>query len=104
MIPADNILSTTPKPGVPEAIESCCVAHSSGGKSRIVLKSYDQGRESFCGTEQDFVWLDEECPKDVYAECIMRTMTTGGLILLTFTPLLGMTELVRDFLGMAIEP
>ena len=28
----------------------------------------------------------------------MRTMTTGGLLMLTFTPLLGLSEVVLSFL------
>jgi phage terminase large subunit-like protein len=102
MLPGDAIISTTPKPGVPEAIESVVVRHSSGGKSRLLLKSYDQGRESFQGTEQNLCWLDEECHRDIYIECLTRTMTVNGMIILTFTPLLGMTDIVRDFLGYEI--
>ena len=99
MIPGDSLISTTPKPGVPDGIETIVVRHISGNKSRIMLKSYDQGRESFQGTEQSVIWLDEECSRDIYVECLTRTMTTNGLMILTFTPLLGMTDLCRDFLG-----
>jgi len=98
MIPADCIIATTPKPGVPEGIESIVVRHTSGTKSRIVLKSYDQGRESFQGTELEVIWLDEECDLDLYLECLTRTMTTQGLTICTFTPLLGMSALARYFL------
>jgi len=55
-------------------------------------------RGAFEGTEQDVVWLDEEPPLDVYVECLVRTMTTGGLVLVTFTPLEGMSEVVMSFL------
>jgi phage terminase large subunit-like protein len=103
MIPGDTIISTTPKPGVPDAVESIVVQHMSGTKSRLVLKSYDQGRESFQGTEQHMVWLDEECTRDIYIECLTRTMTTNGIMLMTFTPLLGMTDIVRDFLGLDLD-
>lgn len=103
MIPGDAILSTTPKPGVPDGIEAILVKHVSGTRSRIVLKSYDQGRESFQGTEQHLCWLDEECDRDIYIECLTRTLTTGGLMMMTFTPLLGMTNIVRDFLGIPSE-
>jgi phage terminase large subunit-like protein len=48
--------------------------------------------------EQDLVWLDEECPESIYGECLIRTMTTGGLILLTFTPMQGLTDVVLRFL------
>lgn len=103
MIPGDSIIATSPKPGVPEAIESITVRHATGGKSRIMLKSYDQGRDSFVGTEQHIVWLDEECTRDIYVECLTRTMTTGGLVLVTMTPLLGLTDLCKDFLGVNLE-
>ena len=34
---------------------------------------------------------------DVYGECLIRLMTTGGCLLLTFTPLEGMTDTVLQF-------
>jgi phage terminase large subunit-like protein len=83
---------------VPEAVDTIYVKHISGAMSQCVLKSYDQKRESFQGTEQDVIWLDEEPPLDIYTECLMRTMTGGGLIMLTFTPLMGMSETVMQFL------
>ena len=98
LIPKEDIIRVTAKPGVSDAIEIIYVRHASGGESRIVLKSYDQKRESFQGSEQDLIWLDEEPPIDIYTECLLRTMTTNGLILLTFTPLMGMSETVMTFL------
>ncbi|MCW5978454.1 MAG: terminase family protein [Bryobacteraceae bacterium] len=98
MIPGDLIRKTTRKSGVAGAIDTAWVRHVSGGTSLLVLKSYDQRRESFQGTEQDVIWLDEEPPLDVYTECLMRTMTTGGLVLLTFTPLRGLSDVVLSFL------
>ncbi|MCW5980334.1 MAG: terminase family protein [Bryobacteraceae bacterium] len=62
-----------------------------------MLKSYDQRRESFQGTEQDVIWLDEEPPLDLYTECLMRTMTTGGTVMLAFTPLRGLSDVVLSF-------
>ena len=99
MIPKDRIIKTTPKAGgVPNAVDTILVKHISGGTSRIKIKAYAEGRKSFEGTEQDWVWLDEECPEDIYTECYMRTMTTEGLIILTFTPLAGITKTVKKFL------
>ena len=37
-------------------------------------------------------------PLDIYTECLVRTMTTNGLIMVTFTPLEGMSEVVLSFL------
>lgn len=99
MIPAETIIKPVAKPNVPEAIETVYIRHESGGESVLTLKSYEQGRESFQGSEKHVIWLDEECPRSVYTECLMRTMTTNGLLIVTFTPLLGMTELIKDFLG-----
>jgi phage terminase large subunit-like protein len=99
MIPADCLLRTTAKPGVSDAIEGIFVKHVSGGTSELILKSYDQGREAFQGTNRDLIWLDEEMDRDIYVECLLRTMTTNGMIMLTFTPLFGMTDIIRDFLA-----
>lgn len=88
----------TTKAGTPGAKQDAYVEHISGGLSHIVLKSFEQGRESFQGTQQDVVWLDEQAPAEVYDECILRTMTTGGIVILTFTPLKGLTPLVFQFL------
>jgi phage terminase large subunit-like protein len=98
LIPADCLLRTTVKPGVSDCIETVFVKHVSGGTSELTLKSYDQGREAFQGTNRHLIWLDEETDRSVYVECLLRTMTTNGLLLLTFTPLLGMTDICRDFL------
>ena len=49
------------------------------------------------------MWLDEEVPQDIYSECVMRTATTRGIVLATFTPLKGISELVRHFLQQAGE-
>lgn len=98
LIPADSLLRTTAKPGVADAIEGIFVRHVSGGTSELILKSYDQGREAFQGTNRDLVWLDEEADRSIYVESLLRTMTTNGILLLTFTPLLGVTDIVRDFL------
>jgi len=99
LIPEKYIIKTTPKAGgVPNAVDTILVKHISGGISRCKIKSYAEGRKSFEGTEQDLIWLDEECPMNIYTECLTRTMTTNGLILLTFTPLEGLTDTVLQFM------
>ena len=98
LIPGDKIEKMTTKPGIPDAKDQVWVSHSSGGVSELSLMSFDQGREAFQGTERDVIWLDEEPPLDVYIECVMRTMTTDGIVMLTFTPLLGISEVVMLFM------
>ena len=87
-----------PRRGVANAIDFARIKHASGGTSLLGLKSYDQGRERFQGTKKHGIWLDEECSADVYDECMVRLMTTNGLMILTFTPLLGLSEIALRFL------
>lgn len=94
MIRKSHIIGTTPKAGTPNAIDVAYIKHKSGGQSILQFQSYDQGREAFQATERDGIELDEEPPLEIYAECLIRTMTTNGIVLSTFTPLKGVTPLV----------
>ena len=98
LVPGDAIGDISWKQGVNDLVDTVRVKHASGGWSVLGVKSYQQGRKSFEGTEKDLIWLDEEPPLDVYSECLVRTMTTNGLVILTFTPLEGMSEVVLSFL------
>jgi len=98
LIPGDSIEEITWKAGVSNLIDTAQIRHAAGGISMIGLKSYQQGRGSFEGTEQDGVWLDEEPPMEIYGECLIRTATTDGIIILTFTPLEGISEVVMQFI------
>lgn len=68
------------------------------GISTLQFKSYEQGRKKFQGRTLDFVWWDEEPPMDVYVEGNARWSATGGMSFMTFTPLLGYSEVVCRFL------
>lgn len=100
LIPGDllHIPTMTWKQGVPDFVDTIRVKHVSGEYSVLGLKSYQQGRGSFEGTEQDVIWLDEEPPEDIYGECLIRTATTNGIVMITFTPLEGMSKVVTQFL------
>ena len=98
LIPGEHIGAITWKQGVQDLIDTVKVKHKTGGWSVLGLKSYQQGRGAFEGTEQDGIWLDEEPPIDIYGECLIRTATTDGLIYITFTPLDGMTPTAMAFL------
>ncbi len=98
LIPLEDIGAVTWKQGVADLADTVQIKHRSGGWSQLGLKSYQQGRGSFEGTEQDGIWLDEEPPMDIYGECLIRTATTRGIIYTTFTPLEGMSEMAMSFL------
>ena len=91
------------KSGVADLIDTVKVKHASGGWSYIGLKSYQQGRGSFEGTAMHYIHLDEEPPEEVYTECLTRTATTRGLIYITFTPLMGVTPMVKNFIEKSDE-
>ena len=98
LIPREDIGDATWKRGVPNLADTIRIKHQSGGWSSIGLKSYEQGRGSFEGTEQDIIWLDEEPPIEIYEECGIRLMTRRGHLLLTFTPMEGMSKVVLEFI------
>ena len=103
LILADKILSMTPRSGVPDAVDTVTVKHSSGQTWRLVFKSYDQGRESFQASKVDVVLFDEEPPISIYTEGITRTMSTvpgqpSGLVMCTFTPLKGLSGVVLSYM------
>lgn len=97
MIPRDKIIRVYAKPGIPNGVEMIEVKHVSGGVSTLGFKSYDQNVQAFYGTARDVIWLDEECPDIIYNECLIRTMTTGGIVYVTFTPLHGLTPFIINF-------
>lgn len=101
MVPPNLIAKFTRRQhGLSNSLESVWVKHASGGMSVVGLKTYEQGRKSFEGTAKHVIWCDEEPPADCYTEMLYRTLTTQGIVLVTFTPLQGMSEVVTGF----IEP
>jgi len=102
LIPKSRIVGSPSRvQGISKAVEEVKVQSAFGGISTLMLRSYDQGRKIFQGFEADLIWLDEEVPQDIYAEALVRTMTTGGMLMMTFTPLQGLTPLVVDFMETA---
>ncbi len=87
----------TKRAGVRGAMDTATVRHKTGGISTLGFKSFDQGRKKFQGTAKHVVWLDEEPDQPVYSECLLRVMTTSGLVMLTFTPLEGMSSVALMF-------
>lgn len=97
-IPAAKIADSTSARGVADLLDTIQVKHTSGGTSLITLKSYEKGREKWQAETLDWVWFDEEPPEDIYTEGVTRTNATGGLVWMTFTPLKGMSGVVKRFL------
>lgn len=82
----------------PDSVDNVQVRHVSGETSHLTFKTYLQGREQWQAASLDLVWLDEEPSLEIYTEALSRTNATGGMLYMTFTPLLGMSNVVRRFL------
>jgi phage terminase large subunit-like protein len=119
MIPAHRIVDRTLKSGgVADCVDTLWIRHNETHHgapctSTIELKAYQQGRLAFQGTSKHLIWLDEEPPDagdessgggtpsgngDIYTECLLRTATTDGIVIATFTPLRGLTPFVDEYL------
>jgi phage terminase large subunit-like protein len=99
MIPKDAIVSITRRQGpVANCIGGATIKHEDGNLSNVALQSYDQGRSKWQADTVDGIWFDEEPPLDLYSEGITRTNVTRGPVIVTFTPLLGMSDVVKRFL------
>lgn len=105
LIPGDLIEEITWKAGsVVDLVDTVKVRHAGGELSEVGFKAYQQGRGSFEGTAKDIVWMDEEPPIDIYGEALIRLATTNGIMLLTFTPLEGMSDTAMQFLPQDYDP
>lgn len=97
-IPKNMIQKTSMRRGVVGAVDTVYVKHKSGGVSLLGFKSYDQGRAKFQGTSRHLIHLDEEPDIRIYEECLLRTLDVGGQLMLTMTPLQGMTDVCEHFM------
>jgi phage terminase large subunit-like protein len=93
----------TLRPGaVSQAYDTIKVRHHTNGVadgiSRLSFKSYEQKRTKFQGSTLDFVWWDEEPDMEIYTEGNARWSATDGMSWMTFTPLKGMSTVVKRFL------
>lgn len=98
-IPKEAIIEYSTARGVADAVDTLLVRHKSGGISTLNFKSYEQGRAKWQGATIDFIWFDEEPPLDIYTEGIARITATNGMVFMTFTPLLGWSDVVDRFLN-----
>ena len=119
MFPSASVVDTSRKSGgVQMCIDAAYIQHSSGEKhhgapivSKLLFKSYDQGRDAFQGKAINIIWLDEEPPDpprnstgetgDIYTECTTRLLTTRGLLMCTWTPLRGYTPFITEYIKTA---
>jgi phage terminase large subunit-like protein len=103
MLPLNSIKDFANKRGLADALDTLVVRWGGGGDvqaqdSLCGFKSNDQGREKWQGPTLGLVWFDEEHDEDIYAEGLTRTNVAFGPVMTTFTPLKGMSNVVKRFL------
>ena len=105
MIPKECLLDYDRAMGVPNLLDNYVVKWGGGGdvqtgESIVYFNAYEKGREKWQGPTIDAVWFDEEPPLDIYTEGLTRTNRgqRSQFAYITFTPLLGMSEVVSLFL------
>lgn len=59
--------------------------------SKIECLSYDQDVSKYGGVSRQLIWMDEEGLFPQYTENLMRTVDVGGSMLLTLTPIKGLS-------------
>lgn len=107
-IPKDALKDWERARGVADLLDSSIVKWGGGGdvqqgESLVLFKAYEKGRLKWQGDTIDGLWNDEEPPEDIYSEGRTRTQRgqRGTFVYTTFTPLLGMSNVVRQFLSEA---
>lgn len=88
--------------GLKGVLDYVKVKHVSGGWSQFMLKSYEQGASKFQGMTYDIAWADEEpTPNDgdIFSELRRGLMVKRGMLMLSRTPLYGMTDIIRYFVN-----
>ncbi len=98
-VPVDLIGKRSSKPGVPNAFDTVLVKHVSGGWSKAMFRAYEQGAKKHMGHRIHLGWLDEEPPQDIWSQYLRATISTGGILSITFTPESGLTEVVNSFMN-----
>lgn len=104
MIPAHLIAGVEFHAQIRGAIKTAWIKHVSGKRNTLSFKSFEQGSTAFEGISVLGSWLDESPSLEIYTEVLMRSLTTDGIVLITATPLNGLTDLVMQFMPDGVIP
>lgn len=97
-IPRANCSEPERKAGVPNAFDSVRIKYKTGGWSKISFRAYEQGAKKHMGSRLDLGWCDEEPPEEIWSQYLRATLSTKGILYITFTPEEGVTKVVHQFM------
>lgn len=73
-------------------------------KGRIVCMSYEMGARKFQGGAVKLVWIDEEgSDPEVFEECLLRCVDQNGKVLITATPINGLSWTYEKFVEIDLD-
>lgn len=101
LLPKESILrdKCKTKSGIADAFQDVYVRALDGTTTHIQFGSYELNPQTLAGQELHCIWFDEEgFSKRLYNEILMRTATTEGFLMSTWTPLDGLTHSILKFL------
>lgn len=98
-IPLDFIQGVTMSRGIANFVDTITVRRESGGHALLQSRTFEQSVLMYQGVPVDLAWVDEDPGYDdrIYGELLGRTIATGGRIIVSLTPMLGMTPIRKRF-------
>lgn len=97
-VPRDHIASEpVMSRGLSGLVDTAEIKHKSGGISTVQFMSYEMDVTAWESDPIHLLWFDEEPPEKYYDAGQSRLTATQGISYLTFTPLKGLSSVVRRF-------
>lgn len=97
-IPASHIMGEPAmSKGTTGLVDFVEIGHVKGGRSLLKFMSYDMSPDAWESDTLHGIWYDEEPDREKYSAGLARLTTTAGIDFMTFTPMNGMSDVVRLF-------
>lgn len=97
-VPRDHIHSEPiMSRGLSGLVDTAEISHISGGVSTVQFMSYEMDVAAWESDPIHLLWFDEEPPEKYYDAGQSRLTATQGISYMTFTPLRGLSQVVRRF-------
>jgi phage terminase large subunit-like protein len=99
LIPLDNIVGRpTMQRGITDFVDTVTIRREDGGAAIIRQKTGEMERRAWQGEAVDTIWFDEDTGEDtIYGEGQARCISTRGIIMVSMTPMLGLSPIRKRF-------
>ena len=99
-IPLDYIEDVTLSRGISHFVDTITLRREGGGHATLQSKTFEQSAQVYQGVPVDLAWVDEDpgYSDSIYNELLARTIAAQGRIIVSLTPLLGLTPIRKRFI------